>query len=595
MAKKPIITSGLELWNELLEANLIQPNSHDSDLNELLLDRMKPAPTVEEGLQLHNYSASDLINCFDEPFSAFHRLLSDLLALYGRIGAKYASSDNLEIRYEFAPGEFTHLNLEDFRIAKRLIREALSGSLKFPDEVGSFWSIIRDLGRPKSPELSASYSSEVLQRKASSADTPLEEFKAALPDYPHTDDDEVQLRIRRVQDVTDSMINLLLSYGETYFEASNHCRHIGDNLGSDCVVCRCASIFSDRGVETANFAVRYLVDKLNRGLLNKQDVLQHLDRWLDSWWEPAPSEYALQDILSLPMWGKRHELYSAWVLCLIDSALSPFSPEYEIKSNRLDFPFKPRKILTFQDAVGQTELWSELRTCAAGELTDGRKFGIQPDYRFIRYPAGRRRGLQAAKSNTVFAIEVKHYLRAAGARHGRTARDYIKNLPNADLCFVAQGPIGKTSINYVPEESKHRVKFFENCNGSSSASANLFKERLRECFQLPNYLCLSWRPTVNSLELDGLAEVNRYQLPRDIVDDYVCVLPQGNLSRWYIVPSQLPPRVQVRVACHPDRAHGILDAAPICVFRGPDGQITTLVPNPDLPRGVRHWNFWSIE
>lgn len=152
------------------------------------------------------------------------------------------------------------------------------------------------------------------------------------------------------------------------------------------------------------------------------------------------------DILKLPIWNQRHELYAAWVLTLIDTALSSYERTIHHNEGTLLLSFKATHLATVETNEGPMELWSEVRSSLKSPTGKGRKGGIQPDYTFYT-------GTKHMAENGKLVIEVKQYRTPSITNFQNAINDYANGLPQAHICLVNYGTVPKSLILNFPDRS----------------------------------------------------------------------------------------------------------------------------------------------
>lgn len=153
----------------------------------------------------------------------------------------------------------------------------------------------------------------------------------------------------------------------------------------------------------------------------------------------------LEDLLNLPIWQRRHELYAAWILSEIDSVFHEY-PNYRLhhQNGVLTLPFKATHLASFQCDKGDIELWSEAKTEISNPEGKGRKANIQPDYTFFS-----GEGRKAEDGCAV--VEVKQYRKPNNRNFRSAMNDYGTGLPNAYIFLV----------NYMAVPSRMDLKYPE--------------------------------------------------------------------------------------------------------------------------------------
>jgi hypothetical protein len=164
-------------------------------------------------------------------------------------------------------------------------------------------------------------------------------------------------------------------------------------------------------------------------------ILAKLTSLLDNA-ELQPSQYAhsiddLTTFLDLPIWKKRYELYSAWLLTQFLAAMKGHSITYHDEDGKLTFGFHATKFATIASTTPPIQITGERRIAATDVWGHGRKQGIQPDYTVWTVDSDR----------CVLAIECKHYKKGSYKNFHDALRDYAANLPEAQVFLGNYGPI----------------------------------------------------------------------------------------------------------------------------------------------------------
>lgn len=143
----------------------------------------------------------------------------------------------------------------------------------------------------------------------------------------------------------------------------------------------------------------------------------------------------LADLLKLPIWNKRHELYAAWILSMTDEVMAAY-PNYRIIDDDgvLCLKFQPTLLGAFDSAEGPIELWSEVRSPIDEPEGKSRTSNIQPDYTFYK-------GGDQAPGNGIAVVEVKQYRKPSRSNFQAALNDYAKALPNAHVFLVNYGAV----------------------------------------------------------------------------------------------------------------------------------------------------------
>lgn len=188
----------------------------------------------------------------------------------------------------------------------------------------------------------------------------------------------------------------------------------------------------------------------------------------------------IMEILNLPFWRKRYELYSAWVATQIVDTLHDKDIAYNVQDNALSFSFGGSKIATCNAFEPPLEIWAEVRTPYATPRGGNRKCHIQPDYTLVVADAGDASAKDINKSLAV--IECKQYKRYNKRNFLYAVDDYARGRPNAEVLLVNYGRITKPLIDEVEPDIRSRVGFYEQVYPGTEGTRDA-RERLRKCVE----------------------------------------------------------------------------------------------------------------
>jgi hypothetical protein len=194
------------------------------------------------------------------------------------------------------------------------------------------------------------------------------------------------------------------------------------------------------------------------------------DRWVDR------SVKVLLDMLDLPVWKKRHELYSVWAgTVLLRTAYAHGDGfRFHLVNGKLSFAFGGSQLATYERAGQAYEVWAELRSELLGS-SKKRKGGIQPDFRVVRTDPSVSRG-----SATDFILECKHYLVQSRSNFAAAANDYANSCPSAHVFLVNHGPVDEASLTAECNKlAPGRIHFF----GDASVDQELASNRLSKAIE----------------------------------------------------------------------------------------------------------------
>ena len=186
-------------------------------------------------------------------------------------------------------------------------------------------------------------------------------------------------------------------------------------------------------------------------------LLQLLDKHWGSIIEKAGiktySEYekVLREVLELPIWKKRYELYSAWISTKILDAFPETSLKFCVVDGKLSYSFGGSKIAEITIAGNTIYLWAELRSRfdLSGLNRTSRKNHIQPDYRLITSEDN-------PEQSTVAVIECKQYKIANRKNFSEALTDYANACPDAIVILADYGSLPKNLMEGLDEKIRVR-------------------------------------------------------------------------------------------------------------------------------------------
>jgi hypothetical protein len=163
----------------------------------------------------------------------------------------------------------------------------------------------------------------------------------------------------------------------------------------------------------------------------------------------------IEQILSLPAWRKRYELYSAWIFTLFLKALGGHVIELEHENGRISFSFRETLMARVLSAVPPVAIYSERRVPLSNPSGHGRLAGAQPDYSFW-----------STEDRCRLAVECKHYKRSAVRNFADALDDYSSALGSARVVLANYGPVSAAVLEAIKEDRRDRCSAIGNVNPS---------------------------------------------------------------------------------------------------------------------------------
>jgi hypothetical protein len=160
----------------------------------------------------------------------------------------------------------------------------------------------------------------------------------------------------------------------------------------------------------------------------------------------------LEELLNLPIWKHRHELYAAWVGARLVRAVGGHDTIVHQAAGQIVFRFSGTHFATAEiSGCPRLELWAELRSPLDRPAGKGRKRSIQPDYTVAHAPV-------TNPVTTVIVVECKQYLKATAKGFAKTLEDYARGRPNAEVLLVNYGRLSENILEKVSDAVRKRTR-----------------------------------------------------------------------------------------------------------------------------------------
>lgn len=150
---------------------------------------------------------------------------------------------------------------------------------------------------------------------------------------------------------------------------------------------------------------------------------------------------ALSDLLDLPAWRKRHELYSVWIAAVIREA-SPQPWRWLTRDRALSFAFAGSQVATLNLPPYEGVFWAELSRKATLTRSVVRKNTVKPDYTLL-LAQDRHRAMAG------LVVECKQYRKPSRRNFDAALTDYAEAHPFAPVVLANYGRIGPTSADLL--------------------------------------------------------------------------------------------------------------------------------------------------
>jgi len=411
-----MLSTGREVFDHLTSHGGLDAARYDSDLiAELKRDLGFPQnDDLARSLEQHGTDPADFLAAFFHVVQPFAVMFADLLGMFERAGAK-RTDRNLEIAMSFGdPRRDFGFDLDHFRAMLVTLRRVTSVVERVLWGHDHFWMLHHAFTEGESAaDMSVTAPAATEWLRVYREDRAWPRSRLGAPQAGDALLDGLLRRVWRVwAAVTDATAELADDRTALRDRQGSEEPVAGAGLWDPGVLARLDLDDWAAGIVQAAYSrterlhalvepqrseeAAVLIGSLEEVMSSGPMVLE----------EAAHLEKHLTEFLRLPLWQKRHELYSAWVSTQIIDAMEEADPRIHHSDGRLVFSFAGTHFATLERTDPRLHVWAELRSPLAAPIGKGRKAGIQPDYTITREP------IHGAGSAAV-VVECKQYGKAS--------------------------------------------------------------------------------------------------------------------------------------------------------------------------------------
>lgn len=449
------ISDAVTLWKTFAKTAHFNDTEYDADLEKSIRSSLglSRKGTMAEQLQKQDVSVERLLYAIFEATEPFSAMLNDLLQMFERASAQ-SSSTNLQIKFDFdvdrKPFSF---DLDHFRKTVHITsRRILQKDIRILQDPWRLIDMFRyDIPTCAVPPIRSSQIGQWLKEYFDDDKWP--DFWLAAPEAGVSELDQITREIWE-------MIRSAISYYRQAYEPKRGRKlsHSDENhrRNRDPIWQMETDLWVGRLVESMTREIEGLQALQEKERSEKARALaQELQALLSSLITRSEkvSEMAecLEDILNLPYWERRCDLYSAWILTQITKGLQDTGIVYHVTNNALSFSFHKTMLATCEKLKPTLQIWIELRTETSNPLKGkGRKKHIQPDYTLAIDDA-------MNPANTVAVVECKQYKRSNGSNFFAAIYDYASGRPQGNVFLVNYGPVSENLMSKGTQKLKERA------------------------------------------------------------------------------------------------------------------------------------------
>ena len=480
------IPDGAYLWERLMRSGGLQLDRYDKTVEDEVRSRLSvPKRASLVGfLRQRRVSTRDLLVPLLVVLRPWSRMMVELLTLFEQIGARRGSG-NLQMKFDFGDDAAElDFDLRHFReIVEHWARVVRPVAVR-RWTISDLWNLEEPLRVPHER-----------QRRPSTGPVArwIERYDQGIfiPDLPcpKSGDERFDEEMRKAWDVwvallshacrtwppTDELPGVVSESSEEEIDQEFNMDG-GASRFLNGKMDRWARLFAEEAYLVADD-----LSKLQGGDLHSR--AEQVTQQLASVMEAVPStvrdietvEREIEELLSLPIWKRRHDLYSVWVLARIVEALGGVTAlSFHHEGDVFVIRFSGTHIATLDSVRPRLHLWAELRSPLKHPRGKGRVAGIQPDYRLLVEPL-------SELTSAVVGVECKQYMRASGSRFSTTLEDYARGMPTARILLVNYGKGGASSLKDIKKDLAVRCAVIDQFRPFSSDSLGTLTREIREC------------------------------------------------------------------------------------------------------------------
>jgi hypothetical protein len=463
-----MLSTAPELWTHIVEHGGLQPEGWDAPLADGLRVALDLGPgDMATELAAAGVTVERLVHELLGGLAPFATMMADLLALFAR-HAIQRSDGSAEIVFDFSRGGGPKLSfdLEAFRRQQGVWERATGPGLDADWIRANAWDLCRLLDDASSDR--------EWNRSRPGIEQWYDDYWAGgtwpPPELsvPASGNAALDGQLGRAAAIWAAFVTAIRARART----REALRDALTPMRTDMTTATLAQVESDYWVLKTATALITATDPGVR-TVGADDLADTLEDFLDA--RPFSGETTEQfvrrlfDILDLPLFGRRHELYAAWVFAEL-LAVAP-APVQIAPDDRgvLRFPFARTEMARLTGGACDVVVWSELRSPLTDPVGYGREASVQPDYSVL---VG---GADAADS--VLEIECKQYRRANRKAFAAALEDYARARPGALVLLVSHGPLRREGVlAAVRQDVRDRTDAIAHLQPHAPASRERFRE-----------------------------------------------------------------------------------------------------------------------
>ncbi len=456
----PAIGTATELWQQLVLDGGLQPSGWDRELVDALELRLGIGPPTPLEELLKVTSVEKLVLAILAELRPFGTMMADLLELFERHGARHSGA-YVAIEFDFGRQGKNDLrfDLREFRDGRRALQHATATVRRWDWEEEAHWKLLQTLwgiAASTNSELSDPAARAWLDRWEP------ERWPDRALEPPETSNRRLADRLAEVWELWRAIVEeSRAAVADGSWKRLQRTEAVGPGEERLEMLERLENDHFARGVVWAAYSAVEQIERSGspdtaEGLANA--LAELIERYPPTIAQGPVTVAVLRDILNLPVFKRRYDLYGAWVFTQLVAAWPP-GAELHVVNGVLQFPFKATVLADLLDTDPPACIVCELRTPLESPKGKSRKAAIQPDYSVLvgELPEDLNDG--SAAEIAVMDVECKQYKSPANRDFAYALEDYARGRPKSHVVLVSHGPLNsKTITEKVASDVRSRTE-----------------------------------------------------------------------------------------------------------------------------------------
>jgi len=397
------LENGLQIWMALVRSGLEETRKndlpgYDAELVRVLKEGLYPHAkrSLERELRAAPPSAEAFLEVFFGALKPFSQMLRDVLGMFESAGAR-RSDENLRIAFDFdKASKALALTLKEFREVEAFFRRVVRPIVVRRWNSNTLFSLSRDvqnvlesLGVPDAQQRFDAPSRVRDPRVRAWIEENGKPAWLPFPGFPKSGDTELDKTLGMAEGLIHYMIAEVRKLGTPYEESARQLGELPweehdedeaerrthdteDERPRRDFVRAAHDFWPNSFAEHVCLGVEAVNDDKEK---DKPEAAARLAAAIRIGFDRPPRqertrvslEQDFHDLVNLPIWKKRHELYAVWVASRIADALQNLSWEWHPDGDTLRFPFSGAELATLLGGDGSMHIfWTEKRTVLEG-------------------------------------------------------------------------------------------------------------------------------------------------------------------------------------------------------------------------------------